>query len=1197
MVGVHTHGVLTITGVQIPLGANGGHLITKNEYDAIIAAMDGNLGAGNGANLPYNIIIGSDPGFFSFLTGSGDDFIDGSYRREFIQGKDGNDSLLGAGSDDRLDGGDGVDQALFSGKIADYTITITDGSDPDNPEVEIAHTGGTMANGKDAIKNVEFAVFEFEDGQSRGDSGFGVDDDGKQLFVPLLADPDDPTKLRDGELLNVGQDVKDVNDDLIGSLSVEIPAFMFDGDVEYTLMIGAEENILYNFVYIVDSSGSMSGGNIAETKAAYAALTQSLIDQGVADRSQFAVVDFDSSARLFANLDAQGAIAAVNGLVAGGGTNFGPALITAENWFESLQNVTAATNIAYFLSDGFGGGASDSLQVVNEGPDQAIVDVRAFGIGSGADLNSLNTIDSGNAVLLVNPSDLTDAFSVSGFDKSKIDRIDVKLDGNVVDTIAPNQLVDSPLGLTFEGTLQGLEVSIDAENIVTFDLVFNDGTPTATIKTKITTGQTELRQATNDGTVDTVALAVNQDDYILIGQKESVFANGLDNTITINSGSHSIEGKAGDDTFIVNGGQTVIDGGDGIDTAIFAVDQTTAGGVSKVGNVVVVGNGHTFLNVEYIQFSDTRIETASLSEVPVATIDQNSVTISESSAGTLKAEFTVSLSTAAAGPVGMTFATRDGSATSGADYTPVSAGSVIFAAGETQKTISFDILDDGTIEGFEGFFVDLSIDAGVTFADNSTTQTVAVGIEDDDSAVSLALVADDTRITEGNSGGTNSVTLTLDRSGDLSSEEVISWSVAATGTSSVDAADFVGGLPSGQVTFALGESTASITLDIAADTIFEGDETFSISFASVSGSATLNLPTTTFTIVDDEQTPSGPIEGTANADVLVGTSFDDMIDALEGNDTVSGGPGADTITLGAGRDTLRDTLNNFFGDRVRDFGLNDRMFFEGVQLTRDAINVRLGSAILDIDGDGDGNSDGSFTLEGDFTGGDFMAARLETGTQVTFENFLASLRNKQAVSSSDINGIVNAEFLNGHNVTDMSVTFEANARAGFDNTVGYYEIDPTGQLVNVTILAANAKTVSGPIGITVSDPDNDIGFFLVQDGADRIDPAEFTADDFEFVSDGAGGFDLASQGAVLDGLNVFFSHDASLNPDGMQHVLSGVSNDGEGALRIGFEDLLRSPSQGNSALPGHVLEYLNTIGSKNGSDDDFDDVVLYVDIL
>ena len=844
--GVATHDLLA--GIHTNAG-NTAQRITPTIYKLIGDQLESVAGANASAEavaLPVNYLVGS----------IGNDYMDGTYRREHILGQSGKESIEGGGADDTIDGGAGVDQVLYSGAITDYTITITDATDQDQPKVTIAHTGGNHSEGTDTVSDVEYAVFQFVDTQAFGAAGYGQDDDGVEFFVPLLADLDDPTKLRDGELLHVGQDVLDQNTDSVGTMSLEIPAFMFDGDVNYTLTIGAEESILYNFVYIVDSSGSMYGTNMSETQAAYTALTQSLIAQGVAERSNFAVVDFDTYATLYDNLDAQGAINIVNSLVADELTYFLPPLNLAETWFESLANVSSATNIAYFLSDGMSfDGASDGLQIINEGTTPVFVDVRVFGIGPGPDLNTLNIIDSGDAVMLANPADLVDAFAVSGFDKDTIDHIDIKLGGVVVDTIDPSELVDGTLGLTYKGSLDNLEVSIDAENIVTFDLVFNNGMPTATIETKITTGQTELRTLTADGTI-VVALAVNQSDYILQGTAEIVTGNELDNTFTIDSGDHEIEGMGGDDTFIINGGTAVIDGGDGQDIAIFAKKQAEIGPLSKTGGLVTVGADFTFIDVEYLQFTDGLYKTASFTATPaatpVATLDHDLVTISESDAGTLQAGFTVTLSSAAATDITLSYATSDDSATAGADYV-ASSGDVIFAAGETEKTITFDISPDAIVEGDEQFHVNLSFAAGgAVFQDYTIDKAVAVVIQDDDAELSMSLVNDSTDIAEGNSGGVTVYELTVDRFGDVSQDADVEWTISGYGANGADADDFAGGvLPTGTVTFAAGESTATISIEIAADMVVEADEQFEVTLAPELGLSGQEL-SQVFSILNDD---------------------------------------------------------------------------------------------------------------------------------------------------------------------------------------------------------------------------------------------------------------------------------------------------------------------------------------------------------
>ena len=70
-------------------------------------------------------------------------------------------------------------------------------------------------------------------------------------------------------------------------------------------------------------------------------------------------------------------------------------------------------------------------------------------------------------------------------------------------------------------------------------------------------------------------------------------------------------------------------------------------------------------------------------------------------------DFAVTLSRAAAHDVSVDYATEDGTATAGADYTAAS-GTLTFAAGETAKTVSVAILDDAVDEGKETFKLKLS---------------------------------------------------------------------------------------------------------------------------------------------------------------------------------------------------------------------------------------------------------------------------------------------------------------------------------------------------------------------------------------------------------------------------------------------------------------------------------------------------------
>ena len=86
-------------------------------------------------------------------------------------------------------------------------------------------------------------------------------------------------------------------------------------------------------------------------------------------------------------------------------------------------------------------------------------------------------------------------------------------------------------------------------------------------------------------------------------------------------------------------------------------------------------------------------------------------------------EFTVSLSAARGRPVTVRYATSDGTAESGTDFTAAS-GTLTFAAGETSKTVSVATTDDSADEEDETFTLTLSNPADATLGDATATGTI-----------------------------------------------------------------------------------------------------------------------------------------------------------------------------------------------------------------------------------------------------------------------------------------------------------------------------------------------------------------------------------------------------------------------------------------------------------------------------------------
>src|SRR5262249_17950399 len=147
------------------------------------------------------------------------------------------------------------------------------------------------------------------------------------------------------------------------------------------------------------------------------------------------------------------------------------------------------------------------------------------------------------------------------------------------------------------------------------------------------------------------------------------------------------------------------------------------------------------------------------------------------------------------------------------------SGIVTFGAGDTTEVITLNVAGDTVVEPDEVFTVTLSdpSTAGVTI----DTASAQGDILNDDASLSIA--AADAVKPEGNDGSTP-FTFTVTRTGyDLSAVSA-QWTV---GGAAVDGADFQGGvLPSGIVSFASGETTHTITINVAADTLVEPDQAF-----------------------------------------------------------------------------------------------------------------------------------------------------------------------------------------------------------------------------------------------------------------------------------------------------------------------------------------------------------------------------------
>ncbi|SFR10206.1 Calx-beta domain-containing protein [Poseidonocella sedimentorum] len=156
------------------------------------------------------------------------------------------------------------------------------------------------------------------------------------------------------------------------------------------------------------------------------------------------------------------------------------------------------------------------------------------------------------------------------------------------------------------------------------------------------------------------------------------------------------------------------------------------------------------------------------------------------------------------------------------DGTLPMSGTVSFAAGETQKFVDVTVLGDDAFEGTEYLQIDISNPvADDPDAVTRITTSRNYGYINDDDVPTYFRVYGYSAV-EGDSGDTNTVSFLVSRTGDTSAAASVDYNIAG-GTA--NAADFDSSWPtSGTLSFAAGETSKTVTLQIAGDEDVEGDE-------------------------------------------------------------------------------------------------------------------------------------------------------------------------------------------------------------------------------------------------------------------------------------------------------------------------------------------------------------------------------------
>jgi hypothetical protein len=262
--------------------------------------------------------------------------------------------------------------------------------------------------------------------------------------------------------------------------------------------------------------------------------------------------------------------------------------------------------------------------------------------------------------------------------------------------------------------------------------------------------------------------------------------------------------------------------------------------------ISIVDNSHTYtlkgVTLSQLQMSNivandagtvakwqSLISTAQSNSTPSVSIADASVT--EGNSGTTAMAFIVTLSKASTKTVTVKYATSNGTATAGQDYTAAS-GTITFAPGVTSQNVNINVIGDTTVEPDETFTVTLSSPSGATVGRSAATGTIL----NDDKAATLPTISIANASVAKASSGTSTMAFTVTLSTAATSPVTVAYTTS-NGTATAGQ-NYVAG--TGTITFAAGVTSQVIDVSIINATAMSSNETFTVTLSNPSGATIAN---------------------------------------------------------------------------------------------------------------------------------------------------------------------------------------------------------------------------------------------------------------------------------------------------------------------------------------------------------------------
>ena len=169
----------------------------------------------------------------------------------------------------------------------------------------------------------------------------------------------------------------------------------------------------------------------------------------------------------------------------------------------------------------------------------------------------------------------------------------------------------------------------------------------------------------------------------------------------------------------------------GSSTVSIPAGQTSATfTVTSIDDSLYEGNETSIITISSVDNPNVSIPSSNsvtltiTDDDPAPSLSINSVSVDEVYNANTTATFTVSLSAASGKTATVNYATSNGTATAGADYTAISATTLTFAAGQTSKTFNVTILNDLSYESSETATVTLSSAGNASISSATGTLTI-----------------------------------------------------------------------------------------------------------------------------------------------------------------------------------------------------------------------------------------------------------------------------------------------------------------------------------------------------------------------------------------------------------------------------------------------------------------------------------------